>query len=93
MQGFVVSAVILHRARLVPLSAGDNAVVRAMNMLYGRGEAASNSPVYKIAASGDDTWIPWLVNYYAGTSFPASALTTFSKQGAGMGWTDWTHAR
>ncbi len=89
MQGFVVSAVILDRANLVPLNAGDNAVVRAMDMLYGTGEAANNSPVYQNPAAGDDTWIPWLVNNYAGTSFPASATSP----GKGMGWTDWTHAR
>ena len=93
MQGFVVTAVILHRDEAnpdrVPFDAGDNAVVRAMDMLYGTGEAAANTPVYWNPAVGDDSWIPWLVNYYAVTSFPTSATSP----GKGMGWTDWTHAR
>lgn len=93
MQGFVVTAVILHRDQAnsdpVLFDAGDNAVVRAMHMLYGTGEAASNNPVYLNPAVGDDSWIPWLVNFYAETSFPASATSP----GKGMGWTDWTHAR
>jgi hypothetical protein len=39
-------------------------------------------------ATGDDTWIPWLINYYYGTEFP----TETTKAGKNMGWTDWTHA-
>ena len=89
MQGFVVSAVILDRAGAVPLSEGDNAVVRAMDILYGTGEGASNSPVYKNPASGDDTWIPWVVNKVAGTNYPTQAAAS----GKNMGWTDWTHAK
>lgn len=87
MQGFVVSAVLLHRAGLVPFNAGDNAVVRAMDILYGTGEAAQNSPKYSNPASGDDTWIPWVVNHYAGTNYPTSGASS----GKNMGWTDWTH--
>jgi len=87
MQGYVVAAVILHRAGLVPFNAGDNAVVRAMDMLYGRGEAALNNPVFFNPASSDDTWIPWVVNAYAGTTYP----TQTANAGKNMGWTDWTH--
>jgi hypothetical protein len=91
IQGYVVTAVILHRAGLVPFSAGDNAVVRAMDAMYGTGEAAStsNTPVFKNPASGDDTWIPWVVNYYGGKSYP----TTAAAPGKNMAWTDWTHAK
>ncbi len=87
MQGYVVTAAILHRAGLLSFSAGDNAVVRSMNMLYGLGEAASNSPVYRNPASGDDVWIPALVNFYAGTNY----LEGGSSTGKNMGYTDWTH--
>lgn len=76
MQGYVVSAVLLHRAGLVSISAGDNAVVRSMDMLY----SINNSP------ESNDTWIPWLVNQYTGKSYPTSAASS----GRGMGWTDWT---
>lgn len=89
MQGYVVTSVILHRAGLVNVRAGDNALVRSMDMLYGQGEAALNNPIYKYPAASDDTWIPWVVNYYAGTSYP----TTSSSPGKGMGWTDWTNQR
>ncbi len=89
IQGYVVTAVILHRAGLVPFSAGDNAVVRAMDAMYGTGEAATNSPVFRNPASGDDTWIPWVVNYYGGKSYP----TTVAAPGKNMAWTDWTHAK
>jgi hypothetical protein len=89
LQGFAVTAILLHRANLVPFSAGDNALVRAMDMVHGTGEAAANSPVFKYIPSGDDTWIPWVVNYYGGTSFPTSP----SIAGKNMGWTDWTHVR
>jgi hypothetical protein len=89
IQGLIVTAVILHRANLVPFNAGDNAMIRSIDILYGTGEAASNSPVFKNPASGDDTWIPWVVNYYGGTSFPTQAASP----GKNMGWTDWTHAK
>jgi hypothetical protein len=89
MQGYVVTAVILSRAGLVPFNAGDNAVVRAMDILYGKGEAASNSPVFNNPAIGDDTWIPWVVNYYGGTNYP----TQPAAPGKNMAWTDWTFAK
>ncbi len=87
MQGYVVSAVMLHRAGLVSFNAGDNAVVRSMDMLYAKGEAASNSPQFSNPAGSDDTWIPWVINYYAGTNYPTSAASS----GKNMGYTDWTH--
>lgn len=87
MQGFVVTAVILHRAGLVPFNAGDNAVVRAMDMLYGRGEAATNNPVFNNPPAGDDTWIPWVVNHFAGTAYP----TAPARSGKNFGYTDWLY--
>jgi hypothetical protein len=39
-------------------------------------------------AEGDDTWQPYVVNYYYGTNFPAPAP---SRAGKMVGWTDWTH--
>ncbi len=87
IQGFVVNAVLFHRADLIDFSAGDEAVVRSLNILYGKGEAAQNTPVFYNPATGDDSWIPWLVNKYAGTAFP----TTTAIPGKNMGYTDWTH--
>lgn len=88
MQGYVVTAVILHRSGHLSFDAGDNAIVRSMDMLYGTGEAAFNNPVFKHPAVGDDTWIPWVVNSYAGTKYP----TQSANAGKNMGWTDWTHS-
>jgi hypothetical protein len=79
MQGYVVTAVILHRAGLVSFNSGDDAVVRSMNQLY----SINYPPVT------DDTWIPWVVNYYGGTSFE----TETANPGKNMGWTDWTMQR
>jgi hypothetical protein len=89
MQGFVATAAMLHRAGLVPFNSGDNAVVRAMDILYGRGEAASNSPSFSYPAEGDDTWVPWLVNYFAGTNYPTGSTIG----GKGVAFADWTHSR
>jgi hypothetical protein len=40
-------------------------------------------------AKGDDTWVPWFVNYAYGTNFPTSAANI----GKNMGWTDWMYGR
>lgn len=90
MQGFVVTAVILERAKLLPITSGDNAVIRSMDILYGRGETATNSPLFTNPAAADDTWIPWVVNRYLGTNYPTQPATN---PGKNMGWTDWTHAQ
>lgn len=88
MQGFVVTAVILHRAGMLPFNSGDNAVMRAMDVLYAKGEASLNNPIYINSASADDTWIPWVVNYYLKEKrYP----TEVANPGKNMGWTDWTH--
>jgi len=34
-------------------------------------------------------WIPYVVNYYAGTNFE----TTIGPPGKGMGYTAWTHGQ
>lgn len=90
IQGYIVTAVILHRAGLVPINAADNSIMRVMDALYGKGEAAGNSPAYVNPAASDDTWVPWIVNYYLGENrYPTQA----ANPGKGVGFTDWTHAR
>jgi len=89
MQGYIVATVILQRAGLLSLAEGDNALMRAMDILYHKGEAAIN-PTWVNAASGDDTWIPWVANYYLNENrYP----TQSASPGKNMGWTDWTHVR
>lgn len=80
LQGAIVQAVILHRAGYDAFEWEDRALLRAVAWLH---EQAS------FPAEGDDTWIPWIVNHYYATSFPASTPT---RPGKNMGFTDWTHA-
>lgn len=88
IQGLVVTGVILHRAGLLSFNVGDRPIERAFNMLYGRGEAAGNKPVYTFPASGDDRWLPWVVNKYAGTNFPTDPD---EQPGKGMGFAEWLY--
>lgn len=78
MQGYVVTAVMLARANMVPLDAGSNAVARSMDILYSIGDYPES----------DDAWIPWLVNKYWGKSYQ---IPTFPSVGKGMAFTEWTH--
>lgn len=77
MQGFAVAAVLLHRAGQVDISAGDNALLRAADVLYN-----TQHP-----AEGDDRWLPFLLNQYLGTVYNTTAGI---QDGKGMGWTDFT---
>jgi hypothetical protein len=81
LQGALAQAVILHRAGFDAFDWGDQALLRAVRWLY---DTAHYQPV------GDDTWIPYVVNYYYGTDFPAPEST---RAGKNVGWTNWTHPR
>tara|TARA_A100001201_G_scaffold143757_1_gene147258 strand:+ start:7538 stop:13726 length:6189 start_codon:yes stop_codon:yes gene_type:complete len=75
MQGFVVAAVLLHRARLIDINTAT-AVERAVTVLYDTSHDAV----------GDDTWIPPLLNQWLGLSLTETAVS----EGKGMGYTDLT---
>lgn len=79
-QGAIVQAVILYNQGYDVWNASDKAILRGYQWLH---SSAMNFP-----ASGDDTWQPYLVNYYYGSSFPAPATST---PGKNAGWADWTH--
>ena len=79
LQGALVQAAILQRAGFDAFAWGDQALLRAVRWLY---DTAHFRPV------GDDTWIPYVVNYYYGTDFPAPAS---ARAGKNIGWTQWTH--
>jgi len=81
LQGALAQAVILHRAGFDAFDWGDQALLRAVRWLY---HTAHYEPV------GDDTWIPYVVNYYYGTDFPAPES---ARTGKNVGWTNWTHQR
>jgi hypothetical protein len=57
----------------------DRALLRALRWAY---------DVVDYPAEGDDTWQPYVVNYYYGTNFAAPSP---SRAGKNVGWTDWTH--
>ncbi|MBL8957301.1 MAG: discoidin domain-containing protein [Myxococcaceae bacterium] len=83
LQGTVVAAVVLDRAGLLPLTASDSAVLRAVQWHYRPNFTGGTT----FPAEGDDTWIPWVVNKVYGVSLPTSPASS----GKNMGWTDWTH--
>ncbi|NUO79761.1 alginate lyase family protein [candidate division KSB1 bacterium] len=79
LQGALAQAVILSRAGYPVWSWQDRALLRAFQWLH----SETNFP-----ASGDDTWEPYIINYYYRTNFPAP---TVASTGKNVGWTDWTH--
>lgn len=81
LQGLLVQAVILNRAGYDVWAWRWSALRRAGYWLH---------DVADYPAEGDDTWQPYLLNYYYGTSFPAPRSP---RPGKNVGWTDWTHAR
>ena len=80
LQGAVVQAVILERAGYDAFGWEEKALLRAVTWLHQQAQ---------FPAEGDDTWTPWILNHYYGTSFPAPLP---SQPGKNMGFTDWTHA-
>jgi hypothetical protein len=80
LQGAFAEAVILNRAGYDVFNWQDKALLRAITWLHDQAD---------FPATGDDTWIPHLVNHFYGTSFPAP---TPSSPGKNVGWTDWTHS-
>jgi hypothetical protein len=79
LQGALAQALILHRAGYPVWDWEDRALLRAVRWLY---------DVNGYPATGDDEWLPHIVNRYYGTSFSA---TVPARAGKNFGWTDWTH--
>jgi hypothetical protein len=86
LQGAVVQAELLHRRGLRAWRWQGDALRRAVAFLHA---LSLELPDDSWWASGDDAWIPWLVNARCGTTFPASPQ---GSPGKNMGWTQWTHA-
>lgn len=79
LQGALAQAVILHRAGYPVWDWENRALLRAVTWLY---------DVNGYPATGDDEWLPHIVNRYYGTSFAAPVP---ARTGKNYGWTDWTH--
>jgi hypothetical protein len=86
LQGAVVQAELLSRQGYDAWSWEDKALLRAVRFLYGLDE---RYPDDGWAATGDDSWMPWLLNARYGDVLPTEAET---RPGKGMGFTDWTHS-
>ena len=81
LQGAMAEAVILKRAGYDPFNWENKALLRAFQWL----QTQAN-----FLATGDDTWLPHLVNYYYGKGTLPSTVP--SRPGKNVGWTDWTHS-
>lgn len=80
LQGVLAQAQMLARAGHADVwDWQDKALLRAFRWLY---------EVAGYAASGDDSWQPYLINRVYGTRFSAPAP---SRPGKNVGFTDWTH--
>lgn len=79
LQGVLAQAVILNRAGYDVWNWQNKAILRAVKWLYNE----ANFP-----AEGDDSWQPYIINYYYNTNFPAPLP---SRPGKNVGFTDWTH--
>lgn len=86
-------AVALHRAGLVDINAGDYALQRALDFLYGRGENAenkmANGRTWTFPADGDDAWIIWWMNAIAKPAIPYPTTSDSSPGKAGIGDGEW----
>jgi hypothetical protein len=79
LQGALALAVILHRAGYDVWNWQDQAILRAVKWLYDEAD---------YPAEEDDTWQPYVINYYYGTNFP---IVIPARAGKNVGFTDWTH--
>ncbi len=79
LQGALAQAVMLYRAGYDVWNWEDQALLRAYRWLY---------DVVKFKATGDDTWQPYLINYYYCANLP---VVSPSRPGKNVGFTDWTH--
>lgn len=79
LQGAVAQAALLERLGFDAWSWGDRAILRALEWLHREAD---------YPATGDDTWLPHVINRAYGTSFPAPVP---ARAGKAIGFSDWTH--
>jgi hypothetical protein len=79
MQGAVVQAQLLSRAGYDVWNWSDKAMLRATTWLY----VTNQYP-----PTGDDTYIPWIINKAYGSNFATTSPVAIGKN---MSFTDWTH--
>ena len=79
LEGALVQAVILYRAGYDVWNWEDQALLRAYTWLH---------DVANFPAENEETWTPFIINYYYGSNFPFQSP---AEAGRNMAWTDWTH--
>lgn len=79
LQGASVQAQLLSRAGYDVWNWSDKAMLRAVTWLYN---------VNSYPPTGDDVFIPWIINKAYGTSFKTTTPVALGKN---MSYTDWTH--
>lgn len=84
LQAATVGTELLSRAGYPAWEWEDKALLRAATWLHSADVKSQNW----CQPSGDDSWVPYLINHAYGTSFPTSPSI-----GKGMGFVDWTHAK
>jgi hypothetical protein len=81
LQGAVAQAYLLSRLGYDAWSWSDRALLRAALFLQRLDQQFTGW-----WATGDDTWVPWLLNHAYGVSLPTAPATL---PGKGMAFTDW----
>jgi hypothetical protein len=74
--------VILSRAGYDVWNWEDQALLRAFHWLHDEAD---------FPAEGDDTWQPYIIDYYYGTSFRTNNPLNYSQSGKNVSRTCWTH--
>lgn len=86
LQGMMVEAVILQRAGYFDVFEwSDRAILRIVEFVERLDQQFPGAGWW---ATGDDRWLPWVINDVYGTNFPYEEAS----HGKLMAWTDWTHA-
>ena len=85
IEGAVVTAQILERQGYDAFGSGNQALRRSVQFLADLDAREGGWWV-----SGDDEYVPWMINKAYGTRFPVSAEIG---EGKNMGFTNWTHSR
>jgi hypothetical protein len=83
LEGALAQAELLARAGFDAWNWSDKALLRAAQFLY-----ETDREVGGWWATGDDEWMPWLINRAYGASFPAALP---ARPGKNLGWTDWVY--
>jgi hypothetical protein len=78
LQGATVQAELLARQGYDAWDWQDRALLRSVTWLHEQAD---------FPATGDDAWVPWLVNHAYGTSFPGD-----TGAGKNLGFAAWSHA-